>query len=252
MKILTWNVNGIRAILKKGFLGWLEKSEADIVCLQEIKLQADQVPKELISPSGYFSYWSFAEKRGYAGVVVFCKQKPLTEENEIGFPKFDQEGRVLRLQYPEFDFYNLYLPHGGRQKENLGYKLETYEFILRYLKKIKDHSVILAGDFNIAHEDIDLARPKDNKNNTMFTAEERKQIDKIIELGFADSFRQFHQEGGHYTWWPYFANARERNFGWRIDYIFVSSVLLPKVKSAFILPEVTGSDHCPTGIEVKF
>ncbi len=284
MRIISWNVNGIRAVFKKGFLKWLKESKADIVCLQETKAWPEQLEPELVNPKGYFSYFNSAQKKGYAGLVVYTKEKPLKVENELprprgaGYPfgqvlsadvsspqngevfmfrnktgikRFDEEGRVLEIQYPDFLLINLYLPHGGRKKENMGYKLEIYDHLLRYLKKIKNEKVILIGDFNIAHQEIDLARPKDNKNNTMFTLEERKRIDKIIELGFSDTFRKFNKEPGNYTWWPYYRNARQRNLGWRIDYIFTSKALTPKLKKAFILKDIKGSDHCPIGIEIS-
>jgi len=264
MRIISWNVNGIRAAfknlafgenldslgIKKGFLKWLEESKADIVCIQETKACPEQLEPNLIRPNNYYSYFSSAFKKGYAGVAVYTKEKPIEVENKTGMKRFDGEGRVLKLQYPHFLLINLYLPQGGRKKENMGYKLEIYDFLLRYLKKIKNEKVILVGDFNVAHQEIDLARPKDNKNNTMFTLEERERIDKIIELGFVDSFREFYKEPGNYTWWPYYRNARQRNLGWRIDYIFVSKALVPKIKKAFILKDIKGSDHCPIGIEI--
>lgn len=251
MKILSWNVNGLRAVYKKDFLGWLRESQADIVCLQEAKAQAEQLPAELINPSGYHFYFNPAAKKGYSGVVVYTKQRPEKVESVLGMKRFDQEGRMLHLEYPEFTLINFYLPHGGRGKENLDYKLAVYDKLLGHLKKLKDKKAILIGDFNIAHQDIDLARPKDNKNNTMFTSKERERVDRIIKLGFVDSFRKFCKKGGHYTWWPYSVNARQRNLGWRIDYVFVSKLLLPQLKKAFILKDVMGSDHCPVGIEIR-
>jgi len=250
MKIISWNVNGLRAVCKKGFLGWLGKTNADIICLQEIKIQPEQLPSDLINPKNYYSFFNFANKKGYSGVAVYVKKKPLSIEKKLGMERFDKEGRILRLEFPDFILINIYIPHGGRQKENLDYKLEVYGYLLNYLKKVENKNIILIGDFNIAHQEIDLARPKGNKNNTMFTPEERKQIDKIIELGFVDTFRKFHKDGGHYTWWPYAFNARQRNLGWRIDYAFVSKPLIPKLKNAFILNKVPGSDHCPIGIEI--
>jgi exodeoxyribonuclease-3 len=252
MKIFSWNVNGIRAIYKKNFVDWLKKSNADIVCLQETKAEPEQLENELIKPQNYFSYFNSAIKKGYAGVAVYTKEKPLRVEHKIRFKRFDEEGRSLKLDYPDFTLVNLYLPHGGRQKENLGYKLEVYDYLIKILEKIKNENVILIGDFNIAHTEIDLERPKQNKNNIMFTPEEREKLDKIVELGFVDTFRQFNKEKGHYTWWPYFANARERNLGWRIDYCFVSRKLVHKLKDAFILSDVEGSDHCPIGVEIEF
>lgn len=251
VKIISWNVNGLRAVYKKGFLKWLNQSQADIVCLQEIKAQKEQLPNDLINPKGYFSCFNSAERLGYAGTAIFTKQGPLEIESKIGMQRFDQEGRVMQLKYADFTLINVYLPHGGRGKENLGYKLEAYACFFKYLKELKEENIILVGDFNIAHQEIDLARPKQNQNNTMFTLAERKQIDKIIELGFTDTFRQFCQKQGHYTWWPYAYGARKRNMGWRIDYVFVSKDLIPEIKQAFILNKIKGSDHCPVGIEIS-
>lgn len=250
MKIISWNVNGLRAVYKKNFLDWLRKSKADIVCLQEIRVQEEQLPLDLINPVGYFSHFNPAVKKGYSGTAVFTKEKPLKIEKKLGFGRFDQEGRVLELKYSQFSLINLYLPHGGRSKENLDYKLECYKILLNYLKRIQKHNVVVVGDFNIAHQEIDLSRPKQNKNNTMFTEQEREKIEQIIKLGFMDTFRKFNQQGGNYTWWPYFANARERNLGWRIDYAFVSKSLVSKLKNAFISDKVMGSDHCPIGIDI--
>lgn len=250
MKIVSWNVNGLRSVFNKGFSKWFEEVETDIVCLQEIKLQKPQLSKPLIAPENFLSFFNFAKKKGYAGVGVYSQKKPHKVEQKLGFAKFDQEGRILRLDYSDFSLINLYFPHGGRKKENLAYKLEVYDLLLDYLNKIKDQNVILTGDFNIAHQEIDLARPKQNQKNIMFTAEERKKIDEIVNLGFVDSFRKFTKEGGNYTWWPYYLNARERNLGWRIDYVFVSKSLSTKIKEAFIFKEVKGSDHCPIGIEI--
>lgn len=252
MKIISWNVNGLRAVLTKGFLNWLKKENPDILCLQEIKLQTEQLQLGFDYPKEYLAFFNFAQKKSYAGVAVFSKIKPVIQDLKLGLKRFDNEGRFLKLNFPEFILINIYIPHGGRGKENLGYKLKVYKHLLRYLKPFKTQNVVLIGDFNIAHQEIDLARPRQNKNNIMFTPEERKQIDKIINLGFIDTFRKFHQEGGNFTWWPYFANARERNLGWRIDYTFVSKSLLPKLKNAFILPEIKGSDHCPMGIGISY
>ena len=251
MRIISWNVNGIRAVYKKSFLQWLKKSKADIVCLQETKARPEQLEPELVNPKGYFSFFNSALKKGYAGLVVYTKEKPIKVETKAGIKRFDEEGRILKLEYSNFILVNLYLPHGGRQKENMGYKLKSYDKLLKYFKKINKKKVILVGDFNVAHQEIDLARPKDNKNNTMFTSEERKRIDKIIELGFSDTFRKFHKEPGNYTWWPYYRNARQRNLGWRIDYIFTSKTLTLKLKKAFILKDIKCSDHCPIGIEIS-
>lgn len=250
MKIISWNVNGLRSVYQKGFPAWLEKSGADIVCVQEVKAQASTVPQDLFSGSKYSFVANYAERPGYSGVGVYYKEKPRKIEFKLGHPRFDSEGRMVRLNYPDFTFIGLYIPNGARDKRDMVYKLEVYEHLFKYLKTIKQKNVVLAGDFNIAHMEMDLARPKENKNNTMFTPEERKQLDALESLGFVDSFRKLHVSGGHYSWWPYFANARARNLGWRIDYVFLSKNLAPKLKEAFILPAVTGSDHCPVGIEL--
>ncbi len=251
MKIISWNVNGLRAVYKRDFLGWFEKTNADIICLQEIKIQKEKLPPDLLTPNGYCSYFNFAEKRGYSGVACYTRKEPVKIEYKLGIERFDKEGRFLRLDYKDFVLLNFYLPHGGRQKENIAYKLEVYIKLIEYLKGLKDKNVVLIGDFNIAHEEIDLARPKQNQKNIMFTLEERKQIDKIIDLGFVDTFREFHKDGSYYTWWPYMANARERNLGWRIDYAFVSKSMSSKLKKGYILKDILGSDHCPVGLDIK-
>ena len=251
MKVISWNVNGIRSVKNKGFGEWFSKTKPDILCLQEIKAQKDSYPKELLELKGYFSYFNFAKKPGYSGVAVYTKEKPETIKDKLGFRRFDEEGRVLILEYPDFVLINIYLPHGGRDKSKLNYKLDCYKKLLDYLKQLKDKKVILIGDLNIAHTELDLARPKANIKNIMFTPAERAQIAKIISLGFIDSFRKFNKEGGNFTWWPYFANARRRNLGWRIDYAFVSKKLSFRLKNASILNKVKGSDHCPIMVEVK-
>lgn len=251
MKIISWNVNGLRAVHKKGFLDWFKAENADIICLQEIKAQDGQIPESLVNPGGYYSYFSYAAKKGYSGTAVYAKEKPIEVEKKLGFEKFDEEGRSLKLEFKDFILLNLYLPNGGRQKENLAYKLEVYDFILKYLEKNKDKPLVLVGDFNIAHKEIDLARPRENQNSIMFTPEERRQVDRLIELDFTDTFRKFHpNEAGQYTWWSNFSLSRDRNLGWRIDYIFTSKNITGKIKNAFILPDVWGSDHCPVGIDI--
>ncbi len=248
MRIITWNVNGLRAAYKKGFLEWIRKSGADIVCLQEIKAKTEQLPLEIMEINGYYSFFNSAERPGYSGTVIYSKEEPIKIKTVLGMKKFDEEGRGIYAEYGNFSLLNLYIPHGGRHKENLDYKLEVYNFLLKLLEKKKNDNLILVGDFNIAHQEIDLARPKDNQNNIMFTPKERQQIDKLLALGLADSFRELNKEGENYTWWPYFRNARERNLGWRIDYLFTGHNITSKLKDAFILKEVIGSDHCPAGI----
>jgi len=245
MKIISWNVNGIRSVHSKGFRDWVIKDNPDIVCLQELKAQGYQIPLDIIGSRKYHIYHNTAQKRGYSGVGVFTKRKPQSVSRYLGTERFDKEGRMLRLDFDDFTLLNIYIPHGGRQKENLDYKLNVYHHIFDYVKAIDRKNIIVVGDFNIAHNEIDLERPKQNKKNIMFTSEERQQIDKLIRLGFVDTFRHFHKNGGHYTWWPWMANARTRNLGWRIDYQFISRSMLRHLKSASILKEVTGSDHCP-------
>ncbi len=251
MKIISWNVNGIRSVYKKGFLKFIKKYDPDILCLQEIRAGKEQFPKELINLNNYFFYINSSRKKGRAGVAIYTKEKPIDVDNIFGYKYFDREGRFLRLDFKNFILINLYFPHGGRKKERLNYKLKIYDYFLNFAKKNKNKKIVLVGDFNIAHKDIDLTRPKQNKNNIMFTKEERKILDRLVSLNFIDSFRKLNPKKIQYTWWPYFANARERNLGWRIDYIFVSGVLFNKVKKSFILNEVIGSDHCPIGIELK-
>ena len=250
MKIIYWNINGIRAINGKGFLGWLEKSGGDVVCLQEIKATEDKIPAELKNPAGYFSYFNPAQRPCYSGVAAYTKQQPLEVINKIGFKQFDEEGRILRLEYPDFILINVYMPNGGQSAEALDYKLEVYEYLLEYLGKIKKKPVVIVGDFNVAREEIDLARPKENQNSIMFTPPEREKLDKLVKLGFVDSWRYFYPTEKKYTWWHYFSQSRIRNIGWRIDCAFVSPALAPKLKGAEIYNEIIGSDHCPIEVEI--
>jgi len=252
MQIYSWNVNGLRACYKHGFLKWFNKVQPDIVCLQEIKADKEQLSEELLNIPGYQVYFNSAQKKGYAGVAIYTKLKHKKLDFKLGLERFDQEGRSLFFKFKDFYLLNLYLPHGGRMKENLKYKLKVYSKLLDCIKKYKDKKFILLGDLNIAHTEKDLARPKENVNNIMFTPEERKQLDKVIKLGYIDSFRKFCKTNGHYTWWAYAFNARERNMGWRIDYAFISSPLSSDLKQAQILKKVLGSDHCPIKLELKY
>ncbi|MFH0739669.1 MAG: exodeoxyribonuclease III [bacterium] len=257
MKIITWNINGIRAVHKKGALkSFVEKESPDILCLQEIKAGTEHIPKDMPYMSQYLSYYNSADKAGYSGVAVYCKEKPLDVDNKIGLAEFDKEGRVLKLKFNPpaggFTLYNFYFVNGGRSQEAFGLKLKAYDHLTAYLKKDLDRGekIILVGDFNVAHTELDIARPKANEKNVGFTKEERQKITNLLEVGFVDTFRIFNKQGGHYTWWRPFANARANNVGWRIDYAFISKNLNPKLKSAFILPSILGSDHCPAGIEL--
>ena len=253
MKLISFNVNGIRAIEKKGFFDWLEKESPDIIGLQETKAHPEQLTDIILKPKGYKSFWSSAEKRGYSGVAIYTKKEPKSVTEGIGIKEFDSEGRTLVADYGDFVLFNIYYPNGGQGNKRVPFKMRFYDAFLdkaQALRK-KGKSLIICGDVNTAHTEIDLARPKENAKNTGFLPEERAWVSKFIEAGYVDTFRHFVKEGGHYTWWDYFTKARERDVGWRIDYFFVSLDLLPRVKKAFILKNVTGSDHCPVGIELK-
>ena len=252
MKIISCNVNGIRSAGRKGLLDFIAAENPDILCLQEVKACREDLPEELLDINGYNLYLNTATKKGYSGVAVYSRIKPISVNDKLGLERFDGEGRCLELQYAGFTLVNLYMPHGGRQKENLDYKLDSYGVVFKKIKNLGDKNVILIGDFNIAHNEIDLARPKQNMNNIMFSAVERQQIDKLVSMGFVDSFRQFNNQGGNYTWWPYAFNAKERNMGWRIDYGFVSGAMADKITGASIYPECGFSDHCPVGLEIHF
>lgn len=248
MKIVSWNVNGLRAIYQKDFLSSLKQINPEIIGLQEVKANSNQIPQDLVKIPGYQLIFNSAKRAGYSGTAIYTKIKPDLINKTLGLKRFDDEGRLIELAFKDFTLMNLYLPNGGRQKQDLAYKLEAYDRLFAYLKEKK--KIILMGDFNIAHKEIDLARPQDNANNTGFTPEEREKIDQLLKLGFKDTFRLFEKTGGHYSFWVYYARARERNVGWRIDYCFASQDLIESVKSAFILPWVMGSDHCPIGLKL--
>ena len=251
MKIYSFNVNGIRSVFDKGFLDWLEKEKPEIVCLQEIKADVNELDQTFTKIDGYYSYFNSAQKKGYAGTAVYTRIEPKEVESKIGLERFDDEGRSLKLVFDEFTLYNFYIPHGGRFKENMPYKLEVYEKLLSIFESEKDGNTILAGDFNIAHNDIDVFHAKQNYNNTMFTPEERNRLDRIIDLGYTDSFRDKNPEKQEFSWWPYRGDLRERNIGWRIDYLFPSKKIYPKVIDAFTRKDIPGSDHGPVGLELK-
>jgi len=253
MKILSWNVNGVRAILKKNFLGWLKKENPDILCLQETKAFPSQLAPELLHPSGYDALWNSASRAGYSGVATFTKQKPVSVKKGFGIAKFDEEGRVLEAEFEHFTLFNVYFPNGKMSPERLRYKMDFYEASLNYFMKLKKKGkkIVICGDYNTAHKAIDLARPKENEKISGFLPIEREWMDRLASSGFIDTFRVFNQDPGHYSWWDIRTGARERNVGWRIDYHFISENLKPHLKDAFILPEVMGSDHCPVGIVLK-
>jgi len=249
MKIVSWNVNGIRSVITKGFENFLKTEKPDIICLQEIKAEESQVKFE---SDGYpYRYWNPAVKKGYSGTAVFCLVEPLSVARELGDEKHDGEGRVLTLEFKKFWLVNVYVPNSKRALERLDYRHNSWDVdFLAYLKKLETKKpVIVCGDFNVAYKEIDLANPKTNVKNAGFTPEEREGFDNLINAGFVDTFREFTKDGGHYTWWSNFANSRERNIGWRIDYFLVSNKIMPDIKKSYILPAVKGSDHAPVVIE---
>jgi exodeoxyribonuclease-3 len=254
MKIATWNVNGIRAVQKKGLMDWLRQTDPDILCVQETKANPDQLEKILLEPDPYRTHWSSAVKKGYSGVALFVKPQPLQVTEGLGLKEFDSEGRTLIAEYPNFILYNSYYPNGQHDLGRVPYKLQYSDAVLEHSTKLhrqKKKPIILAGDFNTAHHPIDLARPKENEGNTGFLPEERAWLDKLVSRGFIDIFRAFEPGPHHYTWWSYRAGARRKNVGWRIDYFFITHDLQGQVKKVYIQPHVMGSDHCPLIMELS-
>ena len=253
LKILSWNINGIRAVERKGFLDWLKQESPDVLCLQETKVQPEQIGFEIQHVPGYYTYWNFPERRGYSGVATFTKEKPGGVENGFGIKKFDLEGRVTITKYPQFTLFNVYFPNGRMNDERLRYKMDFYDAFLDFVTSVKERGgkLIICGDFNTAHKEIDLARPRENGNTSGFLPIERAWMDKFVACGFIDTFRYFIKEPNYYTWWSLRTRARERNVGWRLDYIFVTEDLLDLVVEANILSRVAGSDHCPVGIKLS-
>ncbi|MBI3119498.1 MAG: exodeoxyribonuclease III [Candidatus Hydrogenedentes bacterium] len=252
-KILSWNVSGVRAIQKSGFFEWLDAEQPDIVCLQESRAVPEDLPEKMLQPKGYTSLWNPAKKRGYSGTAAYVKKEPLAVAN-LGVDEFDDEGRLQVLEYKDFTVLNGYWPNSQSQRARLPYKLEFVTALKYFARGLVEEgkNVILCGDFNIAHEAIDLARPKDNENNAGYYKEERDAMAEFLAAGFVDTFRHFHPgEAGHYSWWTFRTQARARNIGWRIDYHCVNKALIRRVKRAWIASEVMGSDHCPVGIELK-
>ena len=252
-KIVTWNVNGIRASLRKGFLDWFAAADADVVCVQEIKALEEQLPAELKEINGYTSYFFSAKRKGYSGVATYTRIKAAETLFGIDNEHYDHEGRLILSDFGKFVLANVYFPNGGRGPERVKYKLDFYNelFFLLQKKYSGRKGVIVTGDFNTAHKEIDLARPKENKKTSGFLPEERAWIDNIINLGYADIYRKFHHEPGRYTYWDVFTRARERNVGWRIDYFMVSEDIAGNVISCEINDGVQGSDHCPVTLEIK-
>lgn len=252
LKLVSWNVNGIRAVWKKGFCDWVEAAQPDILGLQETKIDGAQVTPELRNLPGYVSYWSHAEKKGYSGVAIFSKEKPLSVTEGLGVPAFDSEGRVLVADYGDFTLFNIYYPNGQRSDERLQYKLAFYDAFLQVAEGLKAQGkkLVVCGDFNTAHKPIDLARPKENEKISGFLPIERAWMDQFVAAGYLDTFRGFHPHPDRYSWWNMRSRARERNVGWRIDYFFASQNLEPQLANADIHDQVLGSDHCPVSLEL--
>jgi exodeoxyribonuclease-3 len=250
VKLISWNVNGLRAVLKKNFLEYLGAEKPDALCLQETKCAPDDV--EQLWPAHYTTYWNSAEKKGYSGTAIFSKARPVGVTPHLGISEHDREGRVLAAEYEDFFLVNVYTPNSKRELERLPYRQVWDKDFLAYLKKLeKKKPVICCGDLNVAHTEIDLANPKANVRNHGFTIEERDGFSAFVNAGFVDTFREFEKGGGHYSWWSPMGGARARNVGWRIDYFLISRSLRPRLKTAFIRREIPGSDHCPVGIELK-
>lgn len=249
-KFYSWNVNGFRAVVKKGFLHWASSCAGDVICLQEIKTRPDQLqPKERKIP-GYEQIWNPARiKKGYSGVAVFYQTPPLDYNFGLPEQRFNAEGRLILLEYEKFYLLNVYFPNGQMSQERLDFKMDYYDCFLDYIQRLrKKKPIVVCGDFNTAHKEIDLKNPQANSDRSGFLPQERVWLDKFISYGYLDTFRLFNNEPGHYTWWTYRFGARARNAGWRIDYFFVSEELRPHVHQAWIEPEVYGSDHCPVGL----
>ena len=250
MKLISWNVNGLRACVKKGFEEFFKEADADIFCVQETKLQEGQID---FAPEGYHCYWNYAEKKGYSGPAVFAKEQPLNVTYGIGIEEHDHEGRVITLEYESFYFVTVYTPNSQTELARLDYRMQWEDDFRDYLKKLDEQKpVIMTGDLNVAHEEIDLKNPKTNKKNAGFTQEERDKFTELLNAGFVDSFRYFYPDlAGAYSWWSYRFKAREKDAGWRIDYFVISERWAEKMEDAKIYKTVMGSDHCPVGLEIQ-
>ena len=250
MKLISWNVNGIRACIKKGFEDFFSEIDADIFCIQETKCQEGQVDLEF---KGYKSFWNSAERKGYSGTAIFTKTEPLNVSYGIGVEEHDKEGRVITLEYEKFYIVNIYTPNSKRELERLDYRVVWEDEVRKYLLKLnKTKPVIMCGDLNVAHKEIDLKNPKTNRHNAGFTDEERNKMTQLLSSGFTDSFRYLYpNKENAYSWWSYMGRAREKNVGWRIDYFIVSKDINKSIKEAKIYADILGSDHCPVGLEIK-
>ena len=253
LRLLSWNVNGLRAVHRKGFLQWFSGERPDILCLQETKISEEQLSPDYREIEGYDSYFSCAERKGYSGVAIFTNTPPVTVESQFDADILANEGRILKADYGRFTLFNVYFPNGRSSAERLKYKMDFYDAFLELVDQLvqQGKNVVICGDVNTAHKEIDLARPKANEKTSGFLAEERAWVDKLLEHGYVDTLRMFNQEPGQYSYWDQMSKARERNVGWRIDYFFVNEAFAPQVKAGFILPDVMGSDHCPVGIEIE-
>ena len=252
MKLISWNVNGVRAVLKKGLLDVMQAARADVFCLQEIKCHPGDV-QHVRWPKGCEPVWSPADKKGYAGTAMFFRRPPLTVTHGLGAAAHDREGRVITAEFPDWWLVNVYTPNSQRGLTRLDYRVKQWDpAFLKYLRKLEEKKpVVFCGDLNVAHTEIDLANPKSNRRNAGFTDEERASFSKLLAAGFVDTFREFEKGGGHYTWWSQMGDCRARNIGWRVDYFVISAALRPRLRRAWISPEITGSDHCPVGIEIE-
>ncbi len=249
MKLISWNVNGLRACVKKGFLDYFNQEDADIFCLQETKLHPHQIELEL---EGYHQYWHSADRKGYSGTAVFTKQKPLSVRQDFGIGQFEDEGRVLTLEFEKFYMVNAYVPNSKEKLARLDYRMEWEEALRQHLTQLKeDKAVIYCGDLNVAHQEIDLKNPKTNRKNPGFSDEEREKMTKLLESGFIDTYRYLYPDKIEYSWWSYRFNSREKNTGWRIDYFVVSEGLETRIKEARIDTDIYGSDHCPVVLDIQ-
>ncbi len=254
MKLISWNVNGLRAVVNKGFKEFFKEIDADIFCIQETKMQEEQLDENILEIfEGYNAYWNSAEKKGYSGTAIFTKQKPLNVTYGIGKEEHDKEGRVITLEFEKFYMVNIYTPNSKRELERLDYRQLWEDEIRAYLLKLKENkSVVMCGDLNVAHTEIDLKNPKTNRKNAGFTDEERAKMTELLNAGFVDTYRYKYPEvEGKYSWWSYMFHAREKNAGWRIDYFIVSENLKDKIEDAKILDDIYGSDHCPVELDLN-
>lgn len=252
MKIITYNVNGIRAALTKGFAEWLKATNADMICLQEVKAEEYQIDKAIFEDLGYHIYWHAAEKKGYSGVAIFTKHKPKFVDYGCGLPIYDREGRVLRTDFEDFSLMSVYMPSGSSGDERQGFKMQWLDDFHGYIQTLKQTipNLIISGDYNICHQPIDIHNPKSNANSSGFLPEERQWVSNFLETGFIDTFRHFNQEPHQYSWWSYRAGARQKNLGWRIDYHLATQSLTNRLVRSAILPEAKHSDHCPILLEI--